>query len=207
MPHKIYNRLKEGLKKVSIGIGPDCHKKVKHILDDIESHLGFLYEMVINDPKTGVYNNKFFEEITSIEIEKAKRGHALALIISDIDNFKRVNDIFGHKKGDAILKYVVKMIRENTRKIDVIGRFGGEEFTVLLPFTDYPKANMVAERIRKKIESSKYLQRHKVTVSIGLSTYEEKDTIQKLFNKADSALYYAKNHGKNMTVMHKDLKE
>ena len=87
----------------------------------------------------------------------------------------------------------------------MIGRFGGEEFTVLLPFTSYEKAEIVAERIRKSIFKSKYLFRHRVTVSIGLATYEDNDTSQKLFNKADVALLVAKKNGKNKTILYKDI--
>jgi len=205
MSRMLYKRLREGLKRVENDLGPQCRKKVRHLLDGIESHLGDLYSMVINDPKTGVYNSKFFDTILDLEIEKAKRGHSLSLLVTDIDDFKLVNDRFGHKKGDAILKHVVGIIKKNVRKIDVIGRFGGEEFTVLLPFTNYEKAEIVAERIRKSIFKSKYLLRYKVTVSIGLATYENDDTAQKLFNKADSALMFAKNNGKNKTIFYKDL--
>lgn len=204
--HKLYKRLKEGINKVKTGLGPQCRKKVRNLLDEIETHLGDLYEMVINDPKTGVYNSKFFDTILNIEIEKAKRGHNLSLLITDIDNFKTVNDRFGHKKGDAILNHVVSLIKKNVRKIDVIGRFGGEEFTILLPFTEYNKATIVAERIRNRIQKSKYLRRYNVTVSIGVSTYEKGDTAQKLFNKADTALLSAKSNGKNRTVLYKDIK-
>ncbi len=203
--HRVYHKLREGLRRVESGLGPQCRKRVKHILESIESHLGALYEMVINDPKTGVYNSKFFDTILKLEIEKAKRGHNLSLLIADIDNFKTINDRFGHKKGDAILKHIVSLINKNTRKVDVVGRFGGEEFTVMLPFTNYEKALIVAERIRKKTASSRYLQRYKATVSIGLAEYEKGDTIQKLFNKADAALLYAKNHGKNKSIYYKDI--
>lgn len=205
MSHTLYKRLREGLKRVENDLGPQCRKKVRHLLDSIESHLGDLYSMVINDPKTGVYNSKFFDTIMDLEIEKAKRGHHLSLLVADIDDFKLVNDAFGHKKGDAILRHVVGIIKKNVRRIDVIGRFGGEEFTVLLPFTSYEKAEIVAERIRKSIFKSKYLLRHKVTVSIGLATYENDDTAQRLFNKADAALLVAKKNGKNKTVLYKDI--
>ncbi len=119
MEHKIYSELKRHVNEVGKKIGPECRKKVKPILESIDRHLVSLYKLVIEDAKTGLYNGRFFDAVLGIEIEKAKRGQKLSLIILDMDNLKGINDKYGHKKGDYVLKRLSDVIRINIRKSDI----------------------------------------------------------------------------------------
>ena len=131
--------------------------------------------------------------------------------MTDIDFFKRVNDIYGHAAGDLVLKTVSKTMRSQLREYDIAGRYGGEEFALLLPFTKTEEAVMVAERLRKAVESkkidlSKVNQEfpHKiinVTISVGIYEFKNQDKAEELLKKADKALYEAKETGRNKIVV------
>jgi len=155
-----------------------------------------LYEkvqsMTITDALTGVYCRRYFLERFSEE---------LTFLMIDIDNFKRFNDRYGHLVGDAILRQVSKIINEAVRQIDFIGRYGGEELSIVLAETDREQANFAAERIRKAIATAAirtYDEELKVTVSIGVATFPDNAmNMQDLIDLADQALYLAKETGKN----------
>ncbi|MCS7231202.1 MAG: GGDEF domain-containing protein [Elusimicrobiota bacterium] len=161
-------------------------------------------EMSITDSLTGVFNRRYFEERLPEEIELARRYKSfLSLCILDIDYFKHYNDINGHLAGDKCLKKVAEIISTTLRSGDVVFRYGGEEFVVLLPATDKNGAFIACEKIRKNIETYPFEYREKqpsgkLTVSIGLSVYPvdatEKITLIKV---ADENLYRAKSSGKN----------
>jgi diguanylate cyclase (GGDEF)-like protein len=124
----------------------------------------------------------------------------------DIDLFKKVNDTYGHKVGDLVLKRLSGIVLEALREVDVAGRIGGEEFAILLPETDGKQAIEVAERLRQLVESTPVILENglplKFTVSIGISSFAGKETnIDTLLNLADQALYKAKNSGRNKVVM------
>src|SRR3989344_5855899 len=143
----------------------------------------------LTDALTNLYNKRYFYRILYIEIKRAKRFmHPLSLLVIDLDNFKKYNDKFGHHAGDKLL-----------RNIDTVARFGGEEFTILLPEASHSEAVRVAERIRKNIQHSKSGEID-VTASIGLATYDGKSEITEkvLFKEADELLYQAKKAGKNV---------
>ena len=131
-----------------------------------------------------------------------------------IDFFKKVNDTYGHAVGDLVLKSIAKIIRGQLREYDIAGRYGGEEFSILLPFTKINEAQMVAERLRKTIEDkvidiskvnpdseTKEIQ---VTLSLGIYEMQADDNEEELLKKADKALYQAKNTGRNKVVVNKD---
>ncbi len=167
-----------------------------------------LHQMAITDVLTGLYNRRHFMETARKEIERAERyGHSLSAMILDIDRFKKINDSYGHAAGDKVLKELASLIVENVRKVDLVGRMGGEEFGILLPDTDLKKAIMMAERLRKNIESSSFNygdQELAVTVSIGLTTHKRGGmNIDELLKIADKALYEAKAKGRNR-VVHKE---
>jgi len=164
-----------------------------------------LHQMAITDVLTGLYNRRHFMETARKEIERAERyGHSLSAMILDIDRFKKINDSYGHAAGDKVLKELASLIVENVRKVDLVGRMGGEEFGILLPDTDLKKAIMMAERLRKNIESSSFNygdQELAVTVSIGLTTHKRGVlNIDELLKIADKALYEAKAKGRNRVV-------
>ena len=120
----------------------------------------------------------------------------LSIILIDIDHFKDFNDKYGHLEGDRALKHVATILQQHVKTFDVLARFGGEEFILILPKTKYPYALNVAERLRKVIEKES-LDSYQVRVSLGVTTFEKGDTYTTLIHKADEALYQAKANGRN----------
>jgi diguanylate cyclase (GGDEF)-like protein len=129
------------------------------------------------------------------------------LILFDIDNFKKVNDSYGHQSGDEVLKRIGKILREDTRIIDFPARYGGEEFIIILPETNINQGHRVSERIRELIEGQKFKDTKgnlfAVTISLGLTSFEGPELISNkdIINQADQALYEAKRKGKNQTII------
>ena len=167
-----------------------------------------LRKISITDPLTGLLNRRYFEERIAEEMERSRRQRLpFSLIIMDIDNFKNLNDTFGHLFGDEILKTTTSVIRRCVRIIDITARYGGEEFAIILPTTDKNDAGIIAERIRAEIESEVCFVKDtgttlNVTVSLGIATYpEDAAAAEELINNADRALYRAKSLGKNKVVI------
>ena len=167
------------------------------------------------DALTGFYNRRQLEERLKQEVSNAKRQKApLCGIMTDVDFFKNVNDTYGHAVGDLVLKTIAKIIRGQLREYDIAGRYGGEEFSILLPFTNIKEAEMVAERLRKTIEAkvidiSKVnpdsdIKTIKITISLGIYEMKADDNDEDLLKKADKALYQAKNTGRNKVVINYD---
>ncbi|MFH0831496.1 MAG: GGDEF domain-containing protein [archaeon] len=205
MEHKIYRKLKQDISIVKKTIGPKCHSKIKVILQNINKNLMALYKIAIKDTKTGLYNSRFFDAVFEIEIEKAKRGQKLSVIIIDIDNLKSVNDKLGHSNGDIVIKKVAKYVGENIRKSDIASRFGGDEFVILLPYASLKTAMRISRRLRAEIMSDTTFSEWGITASSGVADFEKGDTKNKLFNKADFALLCAKKQGKNISMSYKDV--
>ncbi len=158
--------------------------------------------LTITDGLTQVYCRRYFLERFGEELKRSKKNKLhLSFLMIDIDNFKQFNDRYGHLVGDAILRQVSKIISENVRQIDFIGRYGGEEFSIVLAETDKEQANFAGQRIRQAIEGATikaYDEKLKVTVSIGISTFPVNTrNMQDLIEMADQALYVAKETGKN----------
>lgn len=158
------------------------------------------------DALTGLNNRRLFESRLRQEVSTSQRQNkALSAIMLDIDFFKKVNDTYGHSAGDAVLKNVSQLIKSSLRECDIAARYGGEEFALLLPFTKLEEARFVAERLRKKVESTTITINNEegettslhVTISIGVYEYQATDTPQGLYEKADKALYEAKTTGRN----------
>ncbi len=163
-----------------------------------------LEKLVFVDPLTGVYNRAFYDRQVTLEIERANRtNQKLGLLVMDIDDFKAINDQFGHRAGDQVLAQVAREVRARMRKIDLMFRYGGEEFVLLLPGADLEEAQRTAERLRLVVGEQRVLPDGvatplRVTVSVGGAVYPDQSrTKTGLFNAADSALYRAKNDGKN----------
>ena len=164
-----------------------------------------LETMAMTDGLTGLYNHKLILDLFDKEYKKAKRNNqAIAFLMLDIDHFKKVNDTYGHKTGDEVLQRLADILRKNSRNSDLLGRYGGEEFCIILPNIKIEESQFVCERIRKAVEESKITfkdQTINITISIGncfnhpMSTYSEEDVII----RADEALYKAKNNGRNRT--------
>jgi diguanylate cyclase (GGDEF)-like protein len=163
----------------------------------------------VTDELTGLFNHRRFQEVIANEVERTKRGGpGMGLIMLDIDNFKRVNDTYGHMQGDLVLREVAAVLRENSREIDEPARYGGEEMAVALPGTDLEGAYLFAERVRRSIESLELPLIDgegslRVTASFGAAALppdQEKADKDTLVAAADAALYRAKRSGKNRTV-------
>jgi diguanylate cyclase (GGDEF)-like protein len=170
--------------------------------------------LTIIDPLTPAYNHRHFQEALNKEIHRHSRtGHELALAMLDIDNFKRVNDTFGHPVGDEILKGLVDELQRNGRDTDVVARYGGEEFAIIFPDTATAAARDAANRMRELIEKREFplpaLNRTLfITVSIGVAVYPRDGTTSAdLISRADAALYHAKKNGKNQVAMAHEVLE
>ena len=157
------------------------------------------------DDLTGVYNMRAFSAILRRNFQQSVRhGHPLSLVMLDSDNLKAVNDTHGHEAGNRLLQHLIRKVSEELRRSDIIARYGGDEFTILLPETDGRGALETAERIRKSIETSQFDVRGthlSTTVSLGLASYpEDGGNIDIIVDKADRALYRAKQRGRNQTA-------
>ena len=160
--------------------------------------------MSITDPLTGLHNRRYLEARLTEELSRSKRyNYPLSFMMIDIDDFKLYNDRNGHQAGDRALEITAQCLRAALRKIDVASRYGGEEFSILLPQTTLQEAGVLADRIRRKILSASFPHgksqpQGAVTVSIGLSCFSASlDSAEAIVRAADRALYHAKSHGKN----------
>lgn len=162
--------------------------------------------MAVTDDMTGLYNRRYFDRHLGVMLGKAQaQDRDMALMILDIDHFKSVNDNYGHDVGDVVLREFAARLKRNIRGVDLACRFGGEEFVVLMPDTDYWQAEAVAERVRQSISERSFeigADRHlAVTVSAGVTLNEARsDTPETLIKRADVALYRAKREGRNRVV-------
>ncbi|MEW5806434.1 MAG: diguanylate cyclase [Acidobacteriota bacterium] len=165
-----------------------------------------LKEMAITDDKTSLFNHRYFLNKLKEEFKRTKRyGTSLSIIMLDLDDFKEINDIHGHQRGDRILREVGRIIQSNARETDFVARYGGEEFAVILPNSDAQMAKQVAERIRKAVSVHVFKEEKSslaMTISAGIATFPDNAMIKnadELIHSADAALYMAKKKGKNRT--------
>ncbi|SFP91183.1 diguanylate cyclase [Nitrosomonas cryotolerans] len=173
-------------------------------ISQLESELRQMGEKVHQDHLTGILNRRGLDIAFKRESSRAKRHQIpLCLALLDIDNFKRLNDTYGHKVGDDALIYLVEAVKDTTRPDDVIARFGGEEFVILLPNTDLEKAITVLSRIQRNLTKKFFLHENKrllITFSAGVAEYQAGELQQNMMMRADAAMYRAKNNGKNQIV-------
>jgi len=182
-------------------LDPRFKKKIQDLFASINESVSMLYDAAIHDEKTGLYNNKFFETVLEMELEKAKRKQQkLSMIMTDIDFFKKINDTLGHIKADELLKRLADVIKKQIRKSDIVARFGGEEFVILLPETNLEKAKKFAARLKKAVHSDSMFKKYHLTVSGGISQYKDKEDGKKLKERVDKALYQAKETGRDKFV-------
>ncbi|OPY80390.1 MAG: Diguanylate cyclase DosC [Syntrophorhabdus sp. PtaU1.Bin153] len=159
----------------------------------------------IHDGLTGIYNHAFIVRALEDEIERSKRyGSALSVALFDIDDFKSVNDTYGHLAGDAVLRRLAELMKSSLRTIDIVGRYGGEEFLAILPETDGANGYTVAERFRDTVEKEYFVyggERIMMTISGGVGRYAYGMDVNKLIKVADDNLFRAKREGKNRIVL------
>lgn len=182
----------------------DLANKIKSMeseSSDLKSKLKIANTKALRDALTGLPNRSAYNERMQMELARWRRYHTpLSLIVWDIDLFKNINDNYGHKAGDKVLQLIAKQLTEHSRTTDFLSRFGGEEFTMLLPNTDGASALILANQLRKIIEKTGFNAGGvsvRITVSSGVTEFIEGDTDEMAFERADQALYQAKEQGRN----------
>jgi diguanylate cyclase (GGDEF)-like protein len=178
-------------------------------LDNARLH-DIVQRQAITDDLTGLVNRRRFIEALDAEIERARGfGSALTIVLADLDNFKQVNDEFGHHGGDVVLRAFADLIRSHVRDVDVSGRIGGEEFAILLPETDRAGAARVAERMRRSLNTVPIAipdeRSIRAAASFGVAELGPEQSGDDLLRVADAALYQAKDEGKNRVVTASEL--
>ncbi len=185
----------------------------EEILEHFAPLKALLHTMLLNhnlmtlsgiDDLTGAFNRRQIERHFETSLMKAERQHnPLSVVMVDIDHFKQINDTHGHQRGDEILRTLGTLLREQLRRTDFVGRYGGEEFLILLPGTDAEEALSVADKLRVRVEEEELMGGHQpFTVSMGIATYPMDGlTIHQLIDRADKGLYLSKNRGRN-TLTH-----
>lgn len=162
------------------------------------------HEMVRKDPLTGISNRQALMDALEAEYIRWQRyQNPLSIVVWDIDNFKQINDSLGHLAGDKILTKIAEILTTSTREIDFVARFGGEEFVGIFPGTALPETMMLADKIREEISHARFLYDGKpvpITVSAGLAAFHAGDNTEKVFKRADQALFKAKKQGRNVCV-------
>ena len=175
----------------------DSNRQLKDAYDRIE-------QIAVRDELTGLYNRRFLLDVLKREHARAKRlKTAFAVCLFDIDHFKSVNDTLGHAAGDAVLKHFARISNTGLRAVDVLGRYGGEEFLLILPDTGRDGACVAAERARAAVEAAGFPQlpaERRVTVTIGVAASKPDESVEDLLGRADGALYAGKAAGRNRVV-------
>ena len=181
--------------------------RIKKLQDEIERQNRELERLSISDGLTGLYNHRHIHALLNEEFERAGRtGERLTVAMFDLDRFKSVNDTHGHQAGDRVLEQFADILRESAREIDRLGRYGGEEFMVLLPDTSIDDAEVFVERVRREVARHPFnigrSEPLRMTTSAGIATYphERINSPETLVRVADEALYAAKTSGRNLVV-------
>jgi len=165
----------------------------RYVYDNLETFAAY-------DNLTKAHSKRYFIEFMNNEISRAERKNAeFSLIMFDIDHFKTINDTYGHSAGDEVLKTLTDIVKKGLRKSDIVSRIGGEEFTIMLPDSAINEAVNTAERARKNIEKHHFKDVGNITVSFGVTAYQTGDKVDDMLKRADTALYIAKNGGRNRT--------
>ncbi len=205
---KHFEGLVECRKKDGTPYWADTHIVMEN--DEDNEHIGFLIfqqdvtqrvkleEASVKDTLTQINNRMYFDKVANQRLSEYDRYETVsALIICDIDNFKEINDRYGHLMGDEILKIIAKLLKAQLRESDTLARWGGEEFAVLLPKSDIAKAVYVAQKMCEILNAYEFDLRENITASFGVTVTKENDTQMTWFKRADDALYRAKESGKN----------
>lgn len=182
-------------------------EKIQHMeveSGELKTKLAAAQHKATRDPLTGLPNRLAFDEHLAAEVARWKRYQVpLSMAVWDIDFFKRINDSYGHKSGDKALVIIAKLLTEHCRETDFVARFGGEEFVMLLPDSDINAALVVTNKIREMVEKSSFNangERIKITLSCGIAQFSAGDSSEGVFERADKALYQAKQNGRNQCV-------
>jgi diguanylate cyclase (GGDEF)-like protein len=170
--------------------------------------------MSFTDGMTGLNNYRYFDNRLREELKRAQRaGSRVSLIMLDIDHFKNYNDSLGHQSGDEALRKLGLILRNTAREDDIVNRYGGEEFSVILPGIEKVSISVLAERLRKTVEKEVFFKQDvqpggSLTISLGAATYpDDADSFEQLITKADQALYHSKKNGRNRFTIYDDSLE
>tara|TARA_R110001592_G_scaffold65203_1_gene200271 strand:+ start:17612 stop:18769 length:1158 start_codon:yes stop_codon:yes gene_type:complete len=190
------NQLRRKLRKQNMKL-----QSTTAMLSESVEHIS---ELARRDELTGLYNRRHLFDVLNNESNRVRRIHgSFSVCIADIDFFKQVNDTHGHQAGDEVLRKVAQELERSLRNIDCVGRYGGEEFLVILPQTDLSGAQIKSERMRLQIEKLSFptiSASFRITLSIGITEHIENESIDDTIMRADEALYRAKDNGRNQTV-------
>ncbi len=178
--------------------------KLKNKNQELEKANTVLKSLACRDGLTGLFNHRYFQDSLTTELNRSGRHEEIfSLLFIDVDNFKQYNDTHGHLEGDRLLQILAGIMRKVIRKFDVLARYGGEEFVIILPETSKESARIMGEKMRRIVESYPFEGREtqplgNVTISVGISTYpEDGNDRYTLIQRADDAMYQAKNNGRN----------
>ena len=180
--------------------------KIKSLQDELKRSNELLKELSHTDPLTHLYNRRYLTKILNSELNRAKRHmECLSFIMLDIDNFKKVNDTYGHQNGDMVLSAIAEVLQTGRRSYDIAARYGGEEFVLVLPDASLAGGVTVAEHLREYVQAISFkppMKNLTVTVSAGVATFPsaQVDDVDSLIRQADEALYRAKQNGRNRVV-------
>jgi diguanylate cyclase (GGDEF)-like protein len=173
-----------------------------------------LIRFAFTDYLTGLKTRGYFEQQLELEIKRSERKKThFALLMIDIDFFKRLNDRFGHHAGDQVLRDMGSILMKDMREVDTVARYGGEEFVIILPETTGPGARLVAERLRRSVENAKFFAGspgavEHLTISVGIAVFDQDAQFRRdLIEFADAALYYSKSHGRNQVMLYSELQK
>jgi len=176
-------------------------KNMSELLLEVEKKNALLKRLSITDKLTGLNNRIKIDEVLNNDLHMFERyDNIFSVILIDIDYFKKVNDTYGHPVGDEVLKQFAKILKSNARITDTVGRWGGEEFMIIASETDSVGATKFATIIKKAINEHDFPKVGKVTASFGLSQISVGDSVENVVNRADLALYSAKETGRNKVV-------
>jgi diguanylate cyclase (GGDEF)-like protein len=166
-----------------------------------------LSEQAIRDPLTGIFNRRYMDKILQDEISRSREnGSMLGIIMADVDHFKRVNDVYGHQAGDLVLQSIAKLFKQCVRAVDIVCRYGGEEFVIIMPGVTLSTLSKSAEEIRFRCQAMCMTykeQEIRVTLSMGLAAYPKHGLqMDELLIRADQSMYSAKQQGRNRVILY-----
>lgn len=166
----------------------------------------------VTDALTGLLNRRGFKVASGQELQKfGTYENGISLVMADIDHFKRINDTFGHMIGDSVIKMFATTFRDSLKGKDIVGRYGGEEFIMLLPDTRLEDAEKLCEKIRVFVQSMRWKRKDtglslgEITLSMGIAKYRQNESLDSLIHRADRALYFSKNNGRNRVTTEKNM--
>lgn len=215
-PHHSVGQLPFMQQNCTAGPIRDKHNNIVSIyitVQDVTEYVLYehkLLEMSRLDPMTMLFNRSHLEQCLIEDIKRSMRfGTALSVMMIDIDSFKSINDTFGHLCGDQIIRQIASLLKETVRQVDIVGRYGGEEFCCVLPETSAGNAGVIAERLRETVEKARLDyegQALHVTISVGIAEYcDACNSLETLIKAADDALYVSKRSGRNRVTCHHQL--